>query len=195
MRYVRMLGLVGLVAGAMMAVAAGGVQATVITQAPPFTGTVKAESEGAVSVTGTIVFTCQKSALEWSVESHGASVTTTGPLTKVTLEECGTSTVTVVEMGKLELHATSGGDGTLTSTGTRITVLVHSVFLGTVHCIYETKSTDVGTLTGSATTGATATLDVASAVIPLVSTDGTCREDAQLEGSYTFTSPDYLYVD
>jgi hypothetical protein len=194
MRYLRMLGLVGLVMGAMLALG-GGAQATVITQAPPFTGTAKAESEGEVEIWGSLIVDCQKSALEWNVEFHGASVTVSGPLTAFTLEECGDNTVTVVNKGSLELHATSGGNGTLTSTGAEITFLTHRPFLGTVHCIYKTNETDIGTLTGSSATGGTATLDIDGISLPRITTSFGCGTHSTLDGSYKFTTPDYLYVE
>lgn len=188
----------GLVALAMMGmlVVAGGAGASTLTQAPPYTGVVEAESEGAIIMDGGVYFECQKSALEWSVESHGSGAAVRGPLTVLTLEECGKDTVTVLNRGRFELHATSGGNGTMTWTNAEITVQLHHSVFGfpiTTHCIYETSNTDIGTFTGSATTKATATLD-STFELPQVATDSACNS-TELTSSYTFTSPDYLVVD
>lgn len=191
MRYLKTLGLAGLAVVAMT-VAAGGAAASTLTQAPPVTGTVKAEAEGAVEWTGTIPFSCQKSALEWNVESHGASAPTKGPLSKFTLEECSRP-MTVLKPGSFELHATSGGDGTMTWSGAELTMQT-SIVGFPVHCIYK-PDIDIGTFTGSATTKGTATLDIVSVAIPQAATSGLCGDDAELHGSYKLTSPDYLVVE
>jgi hypothetical protein len=157
---------------------------------------IKAESEGAIEFAGTVTFNCQKSALEGEVSSAGGKeATVTGSLSSLSFSECGNHTVSVLKPGSLEIHSLGSGKGTLTSTGAEITVLTHGVFLGTRHCIYTTNKTDIGTITGSSVTGATAALDIGPAQTPQVATDATCGENAEWGGSYKVTSPDYLDVD
>jgi hypothetical protein len=199
MKYLKKLGLGALLVAGML-VGAGGASASTLTQAPPYTGVVKAESKGAISWDGTASISCQKSLLEWGVEEHGAGMSITGALSHLTLEECGKDTVTVFinEHTAIELQATSSGNGTITMDGLEITAQVHRTVLGfpiTTHCIYKTGNTHVGTFTGSGSTGGTAAWDIGSSPLPQVATDGACGNDAVLTGSYTFTSPDYLTVD
>ena len=179
--------------------------ATVSAQATPLTspaGTfisegaeLKAEAESTFTIEGTINIKCQKSILEGAVAAAGGASTTANiPLSKFTLEECGANTATVLKPGTLELHATEGGNGTATWSGAEITVLTHNI-LGTLHCIYTLEGTDIGTLTGSKTTGATATLDIGTVPLVQKSTDSGCGSTQNLTGSYKVTGPDYLDVD
>lgn len=85
--------------------------------------------------------------------------------------------------------ANSTNNGTLTSTGTEV-----KVNLSGIECTYRTEATDLGTLTGSSTTGETATLDI-SARLPEVSGGFFCGTSAPMTGSLKFTSPDFLNVD
>ncbi|HEX5984271.1 MAG TPA: hypothetical protein VFY69_08700, partial [Solirubrobacterales bacterium] len=85
-----------------------------------------------------------------------------------------------------------------TWSGAEITVQLHRSVFGfavTTHCIYTPDNTDLGTFTGSATTKATAKLDLIGPNLPQKTTDSACGSSAQLTGSYTFTSPDYLDMD
>lgn len=215
MKYVKMLGLLAVAAAALMAFA-GTASATELTNAQGDklgVGTeIHAESEGATSLTGTITITCQKSTVEGEVtNAGGAGITVSGHVSTLTFTECGNHTVTVKNAGSLEIHtefeetgdpktshetAAATGNGTLTSTDAEVTVLLHSFLLGTVHCIYKTNETDIGTLTGSKNVaGKTATLDINSVSIPRVTTDSACGNHSTWEGSYSVTNPDYLDVD
>jgi hypothetical protein len=185
----------------MMAIAgllvfAGSASATTLTS-PSGTfvgdGTVlKFQSEGATSLDGTIKITCQKSIVEGEVGTEG--VTRKSKNKKITFEECGSNTVTVIEPGTVILHYSLFRGAKLTSHGKRVTALTHNI-LGTVHCIYVTSSTEIGTLTGSSETGAAATLDIGSAGIPQESTDFGCKDDAVWTGNYKVTTPSFLDVD
>lgn len=161
------------------------------------TGTeIKAESEGAVEFAGTITFSCQKSTMEGKISNAGGEgATVSAELSKQTFTECGNHTVEVKKPGSLEIHSLENSNGTLTSTGAEITVLTHGIFLGTRHCIYTTSKTDLGTLTGSTTTGATATFDVGPVTTGQSATDANCGSNAEWGGSYKVTTPDSLYVD
>jgi RHS repeat-associated protein len=134
---------------------------------------------------------CGKSSMVGKSSNAGsASETVKGSIETLTFEECGNNTVTVLKNGSLEIHHTSGTDnGTVTSTGAEITILTHLPFLGTIHCIYATNSTDLGTLTG----GNPAKLSV-NAEVPRVTTSPFCSEKATWTAEYEVTSPKPLYV-
>ncbi|HEX5990018.1 MAG TPA: hypothetical protein VFY75_07390, partial [Solirubrobacterales bacterium] len=91
----------------------------------------------------------------------------------------------------LQIHSTGKGNATVTWTGGEFTA--DGPF--GIQCLYKTNATDIGTLTGSATTGATATLDLNSAIIPRTGDNVFCGVAGELTGSYKVTSPDYLGVD
>lgn len=193
----KMASLVVLAVAWLMAVAEG-------TQATPLTspagthleaGTeIHATNVGNVALDGTINLSCKKSTVKAKTNASGESGPGIVPVTSLALEECGSNTATVLKPGTLELHATEGGNGTITSTGAEITVLTHNI-LGTVHCIYYTEGTDLGTFTGSKTTGATATWGIDAMPILRKETDYGCGSTSELTAHYTFTSPDYLDVD
>jgi hypothetical protein len=196
MRCAKTVGLVALAVAGLMALA-GGASATPLTSPAGTqvgTGTkVHAEVENSLKIDGAVPVTCKSSTIEGEVTS--SSATTAGiTLAKLTTEECGVHTVTVLKPGSLELHATGEGKATMTSSGMELTVLTHGIF-STTHCLYKTEGTDAGTFTGSSSTSATATWDIGSVSLIQPSTDFGCGMSAELTGSYKFTSPDYLDVD
>jgi hypothetical protein len=186
MKYVKMLGLLAVAAAALMAFA-GTASATTITSpsGTAYTGEIKATA-GATELHGSfITVKCNTSAVTGSkVETHGAGVTAKGPVTTLTFSECNFP-VKVVKAGSLEVHATSGGNGTLTSNGAEITIET-----SIANCIFTTKETDVGTLTG----GTTAKLDINSASIPRTGHSVFCGGSGTWTGSYTVNTPDTLLV-
>jgi hypothetical protein len=122
-----------------------------------------------------------------------ATTTAKAVITSIVFSNCGGTTVHTLSPGTLEIHTDTtqnDGNGTITSTGTRFTV----VHLG-VHCIFETNNTHLGTITGSTNTGHHATVDIASTV-PRVGGGGGvfCGSSAPLTGSYTITTPTTLVV-
>lgn len=191
----RIVSSVMLVAAALWSCAATA-SATVPTTAEGeiYTGAVKAEAEGSIALTGSITVTCGKSTIEGAIESHSSEAPAEGEVSSLTFSECGNHTVTVIDAGTLEVEATSEGDGTLTSTGAEITVLLHSAFLGTMHCIYVTEETEIGTLTGSNTSEEAATVDIESAPLPQSATDLGCGSESLLEGGYEVMTPATLAV-
>jgi len=199
MRRTKILGLSLITAAAMLALASSAWGGTTLTS-PAGTeleaGTkLHASAEGLVALQGSLTVACSKSTIEGEVTNAGGlNATVKASVSSFTLEECGTNTVTVLKPGSLEIHGTGEGNGTLTSTGAEITILTHGT-VGTIHCIYITNGTSIGTLTGSKSTGGTARLDIAGATIPQESTDAGCGSHSELAGSYKFTSPDYLDVD
>jgi hypothetical protein len=129
----------------------------------------------------------------------GAGLTVKTKNTSLTFEECNGDTVTVLAAGTFEIHSKAGklgNDGTLTSSGTEITILIHDVILGTIHCIYATSNTDLGTITSSRNNGnATATIDLSSAEIAEKFTDFACPERITWTGNYEIDATMYLDVD
>lgn len=198
MKYVKMLGLLAVAAAALMAFA-GSASALVVTEAAndqiDVNDVIKATSTHS-ELTGTIPITCTHSFVEGKVTdaggNHGGTTTPVkGNIEALTFgsnEECGNTTVKVVNKGTLELKDAAGSKGTLYSTGAEVTVLTHSFFLGTTHCIYKTNGTHLGEVSGD-------TLSIESAPIPEVPTPDFCGEDAEWDGTYTVTSPSGFNVD
>jgi len=198
--YAKILGLIAIAVAALM-VSAGSASATTGTDSaegsPVETGDpFHAVSEGSTTLDGTVNITCKSSTVQGDIESPGSPTTTLqAKLTIFTFEECGNTTITIVNTGTMEIHTDTpevdDGNGILTSTGVEVTVLTHNV-LGTVHCLYVTEETSVGTLTGSST--GTATLDIGSSGIQRLATDFGCGNSSVWTGSYAVTAPDYLYI-
>ena len=127
---------------------------------------------------GTTIATCTEGSTGGSLSNAGgASLTVHISITITTVSKCNT-TVDTLANGTWELHYRPLFHLSITSTGAKTTVN----FLG-VSCVFETKSTEVGTLTG----GKPATVD-ASGTIPGIS-GFPCPSSAILSGGYTVTSP------
>jgi len=124
---------------------AGSASATTLTSpsGTAFTGVIEAEASF-TTIHGPVDITCNRSSMAGWSQSHGSGVTAGGYLFSLTFSECNNH-VTVNSAGSLEIHGTSGGNGTVTSTGAEISVQVTS--LG-ITCVYRTGFTDIGTLTG-----------------------------------------------
>jgi len=225
MKYLKMLGLAAIAAGALMAfVGAGTASATTLTCTEPAgtkvtckTGTViKAASEGHAILDNSILGNIEcNSTVEGPTSNEGSSSTTvSGSISKggLTFTNCTSAVVAVLKEGTLEIHTeytkeadghetqnlASTNNGTLTSSGAEVTVEKAGF-----HCIYGTSSTDIGTLTGSTTVAkakgvetATATLDIAASVPRVGGRSGAfCGGSAPWTGSYIVNSPDWLDVD
>jgi hypothetical protein len=199
MKYLKMFGLAALAAALMAFIVAGSASATTLTGAGGTAlgaGTViTSEAEGMTILHppfGDIE--CEESKVGGKTTNAGSSTETVlGNLEALSFSKCN-ATVTVLQLGSLEIHtqnATANNNGTLTSSGTEVTV----EFFGT-HCIFKTSNTDIGTVTGSANTGGNATFDI-SATIPRTGgrSGPFCGSTAQWTGSYKITSPSTLNVD
>jgi hypothetical protein len=145
--------------------------------------------------------TCTTGVTKGTPNAQSDAATVTGPISTLTFGaprgtneeesscENGAATINVLKRGSLEIHVIgTGPNGTLTSSGAEVTVTKFGI-----HCIYSTSSTDLGTLTGSTTTGKTATMDI-NAKLNRVATSPFCAEHATWEGSYQVTTPDFLNV-
>ncbi|MGN6254287.1 MAG: hypothetical protein ACTHO8_04815 [Solirubrobacterales bacterium] len=199
MKYVKMLGLAAIAAAALMAFAAVG-SASAATTLTCGSGTLcAAETTIESKSEGKAVLDAPFGNVECESTVKGHTTNTAGspdgPITSLTWSNCGGDTVTTLENGSLSIEtegATSNNNGTLKSTGSKVTV----IHLG-VHCIYETSGTTLGKVTGSANTAnGKATLDI-SATIPRVGGNGGafCGSSAPWTGSYEVTSPATLNVD
>jgi hypothetical protein len=211
MKYVRILGLMAVAATALMAFASSA-SATTLTSptGTTYTSTFKLVSDtsaGATPLTWDGSFTtvkCSKSTIEGKIETHGTSVTASGKLSKWTFEECNFPFTTQAN-GSLEIHPVKKGvephetclvaegdncQGTLTSTGAKVTV---ATSVGT--CTFTTNGTNIGTLTTTAQTGKTATLDIGSSPIPRTEGNFLCGSTATLTGNYEVVTPDSLWID
>jgi hypothetical protein len=193
MRYVKTLGCV-VIAVAALAACAGSASATTLTSpaGTVYTSTVTAEA-GKTSLhpgsgSSFLTVSCTSSHMRTKVQTHSAGVTAGGPIEMLTFSGC-TDTVTVLQVGSIEVHAAGGGNGTVTSTGAEIRIHTSE---GPV-CTFKTSGTDIGTLTGSNVTGGQATLDIGSSSIP--ATGFLCPSTGVWTGDYTVTEPSRLITD
>lgn len=195
MKFLRSLGLLAVTVG-LAAVLPAVASATELLSGSAMvtTGsTVSAETEGSQVFSNPFVsIECTGSTLSAkTTNTGGASETVNANVETLTFTGCS-ATVTVLAKGTLEIHTQEGSpnnNGTLTSTGAEVTTEKSGI-----HCIYKTSSTKIGTLTGSATTGGTATFDIAG-TIPRTGGSPLCGSTGQWKGSYKVTTPDTLDVD
>jgi hypothetical protein len=151
------------------------------------TPTIKAESEGHLSLHNSIWTISCASAFEGNVASHGKEVPVSVSLTAFSITNCTDSWVfDVVAQGTMTIHWTSSYSGTVTSTGMTL--------VGTrsgISCYYQTQNTHIGTITG----GTPATLHL-EGLIPRHGGSSTCGgSTVALTGSYKVASPTSLFVD
>jgi hypothetical protein len=199
MRYLKALCLAGVAAAALMAwIGAGTASATIVDctglSPCPTNEVIHAKAESTVTLHppfGDIE--CGESTVEGKLSNPGTATTTaSGAISVLTFKSCN-ATVTVIKTGSLEIHtrtASSDNNGTLTSTGAEVTV----EFIGT-HCIFATNGTDLGTVTGAATTKKNATLDIEATIPRTGGRSGIfCGSTAQWTGSYEVTTPSGLNI-
>jgi hypothetical protein len=157
-----------------------------------YEGKLHASSEGHVSIDNPIAVINCASTLEGEAKGQGAGEPVSVPLSSITFTGCTNSWApTVTSAGSLEIHSITGSsNGTVTWSGATISFTRFGIT-----CRYKTENTDIGTLTASKTTGATATIDL-SGGLPFHSGSGLCGESAtSLTGSLSVVTPDYLDVD
>ena len=188
-----MLGLLAVAAAALMAVA-GSASATGLTTSTgaTYSGPIHA-SAGTGELHGE-AFTvhCTGSTVSANVTTQSSTTTVHGPVTALSFSNCNFP-VTVLKTGTLIAHTkttVNDGNGTLTSDGAEITI--HGPF--GINCIFTTKETDIGTLTGSKNTKGTAKLDIDSSLIPRTGHSAFCGANGEWTGSYTVSTPDYLDI-
>lgn len=209
MRYVKSLGVAAVVAAALVTlVGTGTASATVFCKTNPSgspTGTIcpAGEAYGSgteihavldpgtkyVTTTSYMTIECTESTFKGGTNQEGdATNTVVISLDTFTVGGCNCD-VRILKAGTIETHWISGThNGTVTSNGLEETVSCVTIF-GTVHCIYLTVNTDIGTLTG----GTPATID-ATEDISRLPTNGLCDEKAIWHVQYKVTTPATLYV-
>jgi hypothetical protein len=152
------------------------------------------ESDGKVVLDATVgELSCNFSFVTVTLERAGSNTETlSSKITEFTVDFCNL-TFHVIRLGTMEVHTFGTGidtKGRVTLTESEWT----TEFLG-FHCIFATKNTEIGTLTGSAVTGGKATLDIAATIPRVGGRSGAfCGSSAQWTGSYTITSPSTLNV-
>lgn len=201
MKYVKMLGLAVMAAMALMAfIGAGTASATVLckTATNPCTekyGDVEMHAvlEGTATLettAGTALATCTVGTMSGTVAKTGSSTeTVSGPMGALTWgpkgEGCN-QVVSTLKTGSLEVHYTSGNNGSVTASATEVTVEISGV-----SCRYESGAgLNLGTLTG----GKPATLTVNTVVNEVSPGQFLCPDDARWTAAYEVTSPNPLYV-
>jgi hypothetical protein len=197
MKYVKMLGLAALAAMAVMAlVGAGTASATELYSGAT---TLKAGTEVDASVTGSsfkmsttenaVLDECAGGTIKGKTSNNGSSTETVkGSVAKVDLtwSSCTRPTETLAG-GTLEIHYTSGLNGTVTASGLEITI--NTIPFGT--CTYITTSgTSLGSLTGSTTSNAVLHINTTATL----KSGPACPADARWIATYTVTSPKPLHV-
>jgi hypothetical protein len=195
MRYLKTLGLAVV---ALLVFGVGSAAAIVVTEEPgnPIdVGDVVKATSTHLEFTGTVPYTCTLSEMEGTVTqaggTHGGTTANiVSTVDKWTWGGC-TSTFITIKGGTLTLAAGgTAGTGTLTMNGSEFTILTHSIFIGTRHCIYVTNNTHIGTVSESGR------LTISSAGIPEKETDTQlCKDDAALHGNFTFTVPAGFTID
>ena len=131
---------------------------------------------------------CSKSTISTKTENGGKqSEALRGSVSTLSFGECN-CTVNVMKKGSFEIQWISPNDGTLKGSGTEVSVSCSTIF-GTVHCIYATNNTGLGTFTG----GNPAKIAVSAEVLRLT-TSALCGEESTWEGNYEVTSPKSLYI-
>jgi hypothetical protein len=196
MKYMKILGLLSVAAAALTAFTASALATQVTAPAGTvYTGTVKGVNQGAVSFDGTLEVTCNSGSIEGTIEQHGTSVTAKGRAVSFNWSECGDDEITGLVRGTVEVHPLGNGNGTVTSSGTEATVLADTIF-GTVHCIFTTNNTHIGTVTGATSNSGHATVHLEGAIPRTGGTSGfLCGSSAEITGAGKVTSPTGLRID
>jgi len=202
MKYVKMLALAAVAAGALMAfIGAGTASATELCSTTLAPGACPA----AQKVTGALVFslsegtsallketgaeggtldTCKTSEVGGEITNSGSSTTTvTGSINKLTWGSCTFPTTTTVT-GGLECHKITGTSNcTLTADGvTKVTI--NTVFFGT--CVYTVES---GESIGDLTEGNPAVFHANAVAKKQEGSNLACPETSVWTATYTLTSP------
>ena len=188
MKHLKSLGFLVTAVAALMGFA-GTAAATTLTSPTGTTATptIKAESEGHATFDNAVARIECHVTLEGKVEQHGSGVTAKGKVLVLTFAPCTNSWhKTTSVAGTLEIHHTTGYNGTVTSTG----ATVISTRFG-IECRFNTNNTHLGTLTG----GSPATIHLQGS-IPLHGGSSFCGSGAMpVTGFIKVTSPASLYVD
>ncbi len=187
MKYLKWLGTVAVVGVALMAATATASATVLYSGGSPLPKGTLIEGTGTniVLKAGFATIECSHAEGDGKTSNQGsASETVEGNVNSTSYSGCN-ATVTVLKLGKLMIHHTTGSNGAVTSEGGEVTVAV----AGT-SCTYGTpEATYVGTLTG----GSPATVS-GSASLKRLAGGFLCANPASVTGSGTVTTPKQLEV-
>lgn len=186
MKYVKMLGLLVVVASALASFSAVATASVLTSPAGTvYTGTVKAQ--GNVSLHSSIGSIPCELTLEGSVDQHGISVPAGIEVTSFTFSNCagGAFHQATVKGGRLQMQPTGEGNGAVASTGASFTTTIFGR-----ECGYTTANTTLGEFTA----GEHATIDLQAS---LTRSHGSfyCGATANLTGSLKVSTPTGLSVE
>jgi hypothetical protein len=215
MKYVKMLGLAAVAAAALMAfVGAGTASASMLCSAAEPTCTsantwpaateldfslvpgtsFQQEETAPPNGEGEVLDRCEEATKKWKVTKTGSATSTvTGDIEVLTWGRCTWPTTTVAGFtGKFEVHAETGGNGTVTSDAeTRVTTSIP--LFGS--CVFGvTVGTDLGTLTEDK--GTADVLQINAVAKRLSGSSFTCPETSLWTAKYNLTGHETttLYV-
>lgn len=203
MKYIKMLGLAAVVAGAFMAfVGAGSASATgflCTTNTTPCTSKAavnteiksKLKSAKAILTAGFGKVECSKSEVNGHTKTTGeggSAGLAEGPITTLAFSECN-GTVTTEKTGSLSVSWTETMNGNLTASGFQ----VHTVVAG-VACTYGGTVSEKIKFIGSPEAGKPAIVKAEEAPIPKVEGGFLCGEPAHWNAEYEVTTPAELYM-
>jgi len=136
---------------------------------------------------GTVLDTCTGGGVTGKTSNAGgAAETVKGTISALTWSGC-TEPTTTLKTGGLEIHYTSGLNGTLTSTGGTEVTISTTIFGSCVFTIGAGGT--IGTLTGSTTSNAVLHVNATATRL-----SGLCPASAKWAGTYTVTNPKTLHV-
>lgn len=193
MQHLKTMGLIAVATATLMAlVGAGTASATTLIGegGSVFTKSTSLHIENA----GTVKMTTKFKNIECSESTIVAKTTDeTGTTVDASVESLSfvacNCEVKVMKKGTLSIAWTAGSSGTLRSSGAEVTTTCSTIF-GSVHCIYETSATELGTLSG----GSPAVIDIESAAIPRLKTNPLCDEESNWDAFYVVDNPSTLGV-
>lgn len=193
MKHVKILGLAAVAAMALMAFVASSASATVLTSPAgtklPAGTVIEATLNGSAvleETTGPTLDTCTASTVSGKTSAESGTPLTGNieTLDWGTELSCTAPTHTLVN-GSLSVEATSGGNGTLSGSGSKVTVGIFGL-----SCIYGTGT---GTALGTVTGGNPATVTI-NAVINLIEGGIGCPKTTRWTATYTVTKPNPLFI-
>lgn len=187
MRHLKIFG-AAVVAVAALSAFAAPASATTLTspEGTTYTGSIKAESEGAISLQGSFTtVTCNTVGLEGTVSEHGATSTIKIPLSWLTWISCN-FIVKILKRGTLEWHSLGNGNATVTWSGLEMTVET-----SIANCIFTTNNTHIGTFTG----GIPPRFHFGPSALPRTGHSIFCGSSGELTGTFKFPTPSFLSVD
>jgi len=157
--------------------------------------TITASLSGTATLTtteGTVLDTCSGGEVKGKTSNAGgATETVKGNIEALTWTNC-TEPTTTLSKGGLEIHYTSGLNGTVTAIssnfGAASEVTVNTTIFGSCVFTIATGGT-IGTLTGSTTTNAMFDINAVA-----TRKSGLCPSSAKWVGTYKVTSPNPLHV-